>query len=370
MYYVSFMYVGALLYHFVSFYSTAFDFKDTSISIQSSATLDIKSAIEVSKSHSSTNLTRVFKVGPVCIQDPIELSHNISQNLMIPPFTSLLQKFSAVSDLLQTLLSSEAIGSINIDSNVDFLQLFKNTKPSIKKTHFYAVDLNFEQASVINKLMPGQLLFENRTVKSVITILESELAFECMCLSENGETRSTGSGNAVIDNATNLTDTVMVPGSECKSEIERRGVKRSLCDPELVMAAAKRPRMQDSISSVDSSVSEGEAQISLQFQCKSTSNTWTNRRKMRRKTAGTESSTIPVDYFHEPIEFIVTVLTNVPGDVEIAARVLLVPTQSCDVKDFQVFFGFFKKHLLHYTTQAQSVDDDTAMDDDKVLPST
>ena len=46
---------------------------------------------------------------------------------------------------------------------------------------------------------------------------------------------------------------------------------------------------------------------------------------MRRKAAGTESSTIPVDYSHEPIGFIVTVLTNVPGDVEIAARVLLVP---------------------------------------------
>ena len=285
---------------------------------------------------------------------------------MIPPFTSLLQKFSAVSDLLETLLSSEAVGSTSIDSNVDFLQLFKNTKPSIKKTHFYAVDLNFEQASAINKLVPGQPLFENQTVKSVITILESELAFECTCLSEDGETRSTGSDD---DKATNLTDTVIVPNSENKSESERRGVKRSLCDPELVMAAAKRPRMQDSISSVDSNVSEGEVQISLQFQCKSTSNTWTNRRKMRRKAAGTESSTIPVDYSHEPIEFIVTVLTNVPGDVEIAARVLLVPAQSCDIKDFQVFFAFFKKHLLHYTTQAQSVDEDTAMDDDKV-PST
>ena len=130
MYCVSFS-VGALLNHFVSFHSTTFDFKDTSISIQSSTTLDIKSAIEVSKSHSSTNLTRVFKVGPVCIQDPIKLSHydNVSQNLMIPPFTSLLQKFSAFSDLLETLLSSEEVGSTSVDSNVDFLQLFKNTKP-------------------------------------------------------------------------------------------------------------------------------------------------------------------------------------------------------------------------------------------------
>ena len=360
-----FFYSGALLNHFVTFYSTTFDFKDTSVSIQSSAILDIKSAIEVSKSHSSTNLTRVFKVGPVCIQDPIELSHNVSQNLMIPPFTNLLQKFSAVSDLMQTLLSSEAVGGKSIDSNVDFLQLFKTTKPSIRKTHFYAVDLNFDQACVINKLMPGQLLFENQTVKSVITILESELAFECTCLSDEEMQSHTG---AVIDKATNLTNTIMVPTSEPKPEIQRRGVKRSLCDPELVMAAAKRPRMQDSISSVDSSISEdGEAQISLQYQCKSTSNTWTNRRKMRRKAAVMQNR--PVDYSHEPIEFTVTVLTNVPGDVEIAARALLVPTQSCDIKDFQIFFAFFKKHLLHYTTQAKSVDEDTAMDDDKV-PST
>ena len=166
---------------------------------------------------------------------------------------------------------------------------------------------------------------------------------------------------AVIDKVTNLTNTIMVPTSEPKPEIQRRGVKRSLCDPELVMAAAKRPRMQDSISSVDSSISEdGEAQISLQYQCKSTNNTWTNRRKMRRNAAGMENR--PVDYSHEPIEFTVTVLTNFP-DVEIAARVLLVPTQSCDIKDFQIFFAFFKKHLLHYTTQAQSVDEDTAMDD-------
>ena len=370
MYILCSFHVGALLNHFVSFYSTTFDFKDTSVSIQSSATLDIKSAIEVSKSHSSTNLTRVFKVGPVCIQDPIELSHNVSQNLMIPPFTNLLQKFSAVSDLLQTLLS-EAVGSKSIDSNVDFLQMFKNTKPSIKKTHFYAIDLNFEQASVINKFIPGQLLFENQTMKSVITILEKELAFECTCLSEIEETESIGSDDAVIDKATNLTDTIMAPASKPKPEIQRRGVKRSLCDPELVMAAAKRRRMQDSISSVDSSISEGEAQISLQYQCKSTSNTWTNRRKMRRKAGGMESSTIPVDYSHEPTEFIVTVLTNVPGDAEIAARVLLVPTQSCGIKDFQIFFAFLKKHLLHYTTQgkAQSVDEDTAMDDYKV-PST
>ena len=93
-------------------------------------------------------------------------------------------------------------------------------------------------------------------MKSVITILESELAFECTCLSEDGETQSTGSDN---DKATNLTETVMVPTSESESESERRGVKRSLCDPELVMAAAKRPWMQDSISSIDSNISEGEA---------------------------------------------------------------------------------------------------------------
>ena len=170
-----FFYSGALLNHFVTFYSTTFDFKDTSVSsvsIQSSAILDIKSAIEVSKSHSSTNLTGVFKVGPVCIQDPIELSHNVSQNLIIPPYTNLLQKFSAVSDLLQTLLSSEAVGGKSIDSNVDFLQLFKITKPSIRKTHFYAVDLNFDQASMINKLMPGQLLFENQTVNQLSQYLK------------------------------------------------------------------------------------------------------------------------------------------------------------------------------------------------------
>ena len=352
-------FVGALLNHFVSFYSTTFDFKNTSISIQSSTMLDIKSAIEASKSYISSGSTRVFKVGPVCVQDPVELSHNVSQNLMIPPFTNLLQKFSAVSDLLQILLSSESINGN--DSNVDFLQLFKTTKLPIKKAHFYAIDLNSEQISVMIKHVPDQFLFENQTVKSVITILENELAFECTCISENEEMQLPSLVGVVIDKAT---DVIMGPASEPKPEFQNRGVKRSLCDPEMVMAAAKRPRIQDSISSVDSSVSEGEAQISLQYQCKSTSNTWTKRRKMRRKGASIEKGTILLDFSHEPIEFTVTVLTNISSDVEIAARVLLVPRQSCNIKNFQFFFAFFKKYLLYYTTQAQLNDKDGSMDDD------
>ena len=282
---------------------------------------------------------------------------------MVPPFTNLLQKFSSVSDLLQILFSSETVGSKSGDSNVDFLQLFRTTKPSIKKTHLYAIDINSEQVSVINKLVPGQLLFENQTVKSVIAILEKELAFECTCISEDEEMQSVTSNDAVIDKAT---DAIIAPPTEPKPDIQRRGVKRSLYDPELVMAAAKRPRMQDSISSVDSNVSEGELQISLQYQCKSLSNTWTNRRKMRRKATGMENSIIPVDYSHEPIEFTVTVLTNIFSDDEIAARVLLVPTQSCDIKNFQVFFAFFKKHLLHYSTETLLIDENTVMDDDEV----
>ena len=78
-----------------------------------------------------------------------------------------------------------------------------------------------------------------------------------------------------------------------------------------------------------------------------------------------EISTVPVDYAHEPIEFTVTVLTNIPSDVETAARVLLVPAQSYDIKNFQNFFAFFKKHLLHYSGEPQSVED-IAMDDGKI----
>ena len=319
----------------------------------------------MSKSHDCSNPTRVYKVGPICIQDPIELiiSHNVSQNLMVPPFTNLLQKFSSVLDLLQTLLSSKTTaGDQSTDSNVEFVQLFKTMKPPIKKVHFYTVDVNSKQASVINQLVPGEFSFENHTAKSVITILEKELAFECTCISEDGEMQSLNLDDT-IDKATGLTDTAMPSITESKPEAPRRGVKRSLCDPELVMAAAKRPRMQDSISSVDSNLSDVETQVSLQYQCKSTSNTWTNRRKMRRKVIGMENSTTPVDYSHEPIEFTITVLTNIPSDDEIAARILMVPTQSCDVKEFQVFFAFFKKHLLHYSIEAQSVDEDNVMDD-------
>lgn len=320
----------------------------------------------MSKSCNYSNPTRVFKVGPICIQDPIELSHNVSQNLMLPPFTNLLQKFSSISDLLQTLSSSETIGDKS--TNVDFIQLFKTTKPPVKKAHFYTIDINSEQASVMSQLVSGQFSSENHTVKLVVAILENKLAFECTCISEDEEMQSVSSDNAVVDKAMNLTDTTMPPATESKLETQRRGVKRSLCDPELVMAAAKRPRTQDSISSVDSNLSVGETQISLQYQCKSTNNTWTNRRKMRRKAVGMENKAILVDYSHKPIEFTVTVLTNVPSDDEIAARILLVPVQSCDLKDFQVFFAFFKKYLLHYSNEAQSIDEDNAMDDG-VLPS-
>jgi len=288
---------------------------------------------------------------------------------MAPPFTNLLQKFSAALDLLQALLSSETIGSKTIESDVDFLQLFKTTKPSVKKMHFYTVDINSEQATTINQLVPGQLLFENQTVKSIVAILERELAFECTCISEDEEMQSITSGDTIIDKATNITDSIMLSATESKLETQRRGLKRPLCDPELVMAAAKRQRTQDSISSVDSNISESEAQISLQYQCKSTSNTWTNRRKMRRKAANVESGTIQVDYLYEPIEFTVTVLTDVPSDVGIAARILFVPAQSCDTKNFQIFFAFFKKYLLHYSTEARSIDEDTTMDGNVVAPS-
>ena len=132
--------------------------------------------------------------------------------------------------------------------------------------------------------MRDQILFENQTVKSVVTVATwKRVSFGCTCISKDEEIQLASSLDPVINKATNLADTVMPPAVELIPETRRRGVKQSLCDPELVMVAPKGPHMQDSISSIDSNLPEGEAQISLQYQCKSTSNTWTNRRKMCRK---------------------------------------------------------------------------------------
>ena len=340
-----------LLKHIVDFYSSSFDFKSHTVAIHTRETLDIKEAIELSKPHiGDSSLT--FKVGPLCVQDPIELSHNVSQNLMVPPLTNLQQKFSSASHLLHSMLSSE---SNSADIDLDFLQLFRSTKPPSKKVHIYSIDLQPQQVAVINQQTPAQLSLENKTVKSIVAILQNDLAFECTCVSES-EMESL----PTTTNGDNLVNDVMQPSSETQLEVQRTRLKRPLCDEDLVIVAAKRPRLDDSISCDDSNksfLSTYEAHISPQYLCKSTSNTWTNRRKIRRKAHAMECSTIRVDYSYEPVEFTVTVLTDVPSlsDSGMAVRILLVPAQSTNVRDFQTFFAFFKKHLLHYSVE-QGID--------------
>jgi len=321
------------------------------VAIHTRETLDIKEAIELSKPHiGDSSLT--FKVGPLCVQDPIELSHNVSQNLMVPPLTNLQQKFSSASHLLHSMLSSE---SNSADIDLDFLQLFRSTKPPSKKVHIYSIDLQPQQVAVINQQTPAQLSLENKTVKSIVAILQNDLAFECTCVSES-EMESL----PTTTNSDNLVSDVMQPSSETQPEVQRTRLKRPLCDEDLVIVAAKRPRLDDSISCDDSNksfLSTYEAHISPQYLCKSTSNTWTNLRKMRRKAHAMECSNIQVDYSYEPVEFTVTVLTDVPSlsDSGMAVRILLVPAQSTNVRDFQTFFAFFKKHLLHYSVE-QGID--------------
>lgn len=343
------LYAGILLKNIVDFYASNFDCKNYAVAIHKRETLDIKGAIELSKPH-STDSSWTFKVGPLCVQDPIELSHNVSQNLMVPPFTSLQQKFSSALHLLHSIISTEGD---SIDINSHFLQLFISTKPaSAKKFHIYSIDLQHEQVAAINQHIPAQFSLENKTVKSITAILEKELAFECCCISESDvesfPTTAT-SDDTLITDAT-------LPSSEAKTGVQRTRSKRPLCDEDLVIVAAKRPRLDDSISSDDSNksfLSAHEANISSQYLCKSTSNTWTNRRKMRRKVLAMETNAIQVDYSYEPVEFTVTILTDVPSlsDSGMVARVLLVPAQSTNVKCFQTFFAFFKKHLLHYSIE-------------------
>jgi len=189
------------------------------VAIHTREILDIKRAIELSKPHISDS-SRTFKVGPLCVQDPIELSHNISQNLTVPPFTSLQQKFLSASHFLHSILSSE---SSSVDINSDFLQLFKSTKPLSKKVHIYSVDLQPQQVVVVNQQTPAQLSLENKTVKSIVAILQNELAFECTSVSESEveslPTTANGGDNLVAD--------VM---QWTQSEVQHTRLKRPLCD--------------------------------------------------------------------------------------------------------------------------------------------
>ena len=100
-----------LLLHFFQFYSEHFDFSNHVIAIHNPSTkpLTILEATELAKTRMMEQPSKLkeFKVSPVCIQDPFELSHNVTKSYVIASLVLLQNMLKCAMYITHQQLQSE-----------------------------------------------------------------------------------------------------------------------------------------------------------------------------------------------------------------------------------------------------------------------
>lgn len=374
-------FLGTLLEDWFHYYGTTFDYVNEVVTIHRDINERVvKPGIDESISQVSVKPT-TFKPSVLCVQDPLELSHNLTQNVSEDNLEVFIQFCRKAYSLLS--IKSEQTKDICVTKTCAFVELFTIpvnanqrsrkssyvfTIPSVKSTTFsytplhqtakFVTDLLNRQLQMTCEFQPGndeRTPTENEISKHEL-LTESETDDDSMCVDED----------AAVDKDVLLTSR-----------------KRSHEEQHFNDLAAKRIKIDKQ--------SEG---ASLTFLCKAKQITWQNRRRQRRlQTANHEScrrrsaetedadshgdeatqpilqnvpdqlsaSTSCMEVSHDAVgvsvlEFTLTISeqsnkgTSLSGDLQCS----VVLTHSGGLlQHFANFFAFFKKFVVQNITECE-----------------
>ena len=391
--------VAELLLHFFRFYSEEFDFGTHVVAVHylAPARLTKEEVAHAAAGTAAGSTSKAkLKITQLCVQDPFELSHNVTKSL---PKVAFFQDVLCVSrDILQEQLQLESTTT----GSGDLLALFDQTRyqsitsksSKAPKMLRYLMFTPLRVADLLQRvetLRPlgerfAELDLRNEqvrmklaavVVKVLLSILEEELKFVCevqmmqssepsnvehtvgtfaMELSMEGVMPAVVAGGVLEEKMEDGPHTVG-EGGPFIGEEDGGTRKRQPTEPGATLEEPKRARLSpaapqalDLLNSAAAATDEG---VKV-YMCMAFTNTWLHRRRAQRQQHQGEASLTtqpppqsPVLQFslssHEPTASNLKGINMPPGTITVVKLGLGDMQQ---MADFAVFFAFFKKLLF------------------------
>ena len=224
------------------------------------------SSIASSQSGSGSCKRTEFKISPMCVQDPFELVHNLTQNITVSALKHIIELMKTAHRICTNLNGSGENPNNNTNKLLDLLTVCRSTKKR-KSSHCHSFFVEYQDISL--QAFGGSHNVKLTTPREiflfVIDSLEREFGFKCEMKSCNIEKDSDSSqaiqpvkvsqaSQYLEDNSAGCTNNGK--NSDAKEERDQAG------------KSGESDQIEDSFSAI----------------CTAFENTWTHCRRERRKS--------------------------------------------------------------------------------------
>ena len=404
-----------LLLHFLQFYSEQFNFSQHVVAIHHApgSTLTIQqvtgSPDQEGAPPSQPGKSRRFRAGPLCIQDPFELSHNVAKSFSHGSMTHLKKKLAISRDTLHKQLHLEATGGVSqtgarllavldpdpaspeagvaVSPKRSMLTRLLHFTPSRIASLLQRVESLRALGNGLEELDLSNLAIVRKlaaiVLKVLVLTLKQEVNMDCspVCRGKSNTSGHVGDTcqiqHAAVAQQTHesvmLNPTPQLPsggtqtpptGMECDTvdcmELASEAVRKRQCvaagaEAETPKRARLQPEPQTAVLELLLSEAEGAPET---YHCTAYTTTWLHRRQARRETLQRPSAgaaVLPVPCEGPVLEFLLLVSDGGLAAVDRSSSpplntlftVELQATRSLYSKDFAQFFAFFKKMVLY-----------------------
>lgn len=277
-------FVGDLLKEWFCYYGNTFDFGNEVITVHNGNCKRVLKHDIAENIIQTSEKPSIFKITPLCVQDPFELSHNLTQSVPVEILRRFIQSCMDAHSTLSQNPTETSTASSSSTSKEAFLDLFTvptevTTKPQ-KVVYSFAMPL----LSSTSKHKESETTADQlqRTCEFIMDTLTRDLQVSCELQSSEC---TTPIQNAVESSWTEIS------GSEGKhvGEIKHSGLNEEACQ-----FSRKRPREEErptertNVKKVKSS--DQSENTSFLLHCKASTITWQHRRRQRRLRTQSENA--------------------------------------------------------------------------------
>jgi speckle targeted PIP5K1A-regulated poly(A) polymerase len=392
------MTLSQLLYHFFHFYSAVFPYEQQVVAIHISAnsSLTIADACSLAARSAPSSLPaklRSLKSGFFCVQDPIELSHNVTKSMNFSSLKCLKDEMSKAHTLISDMLENEQMEfKVNtVKFNLGIFKLFTacqnndSTSVMIPKTPSKDCAILFFTLDKICKLLAKVPQFTDLSqslytydkaysftlkcvvIQSLVFILENQLSFQCEAVPLGTEPANNDPVDDLSPVFVTNEEMVIINGQLPLMSVEgmndrkrQRSNDENDSDEVDKNNDFKCNKLEDSICPLAHLLELSSSLKLHSYQCSAYCNTWTKIRQAKRLQARTGMTSSSMDSLstHSPVlKFDVSCIE--PDDVtghyrkvwasnkdDYLVLISLKASEESMSEQFMTFFAYFKKLIL------------------------
>lgn len=220
------------------------------------------SSISSSQSGSGNNKQTEFKISPMCVQDPFELVHNLTQNITVSAMKHIIELMKTAHRICTDLNGNGDNSNNNASQLLDLLTVCRSSKKR-KSSHCHTFFVEYQDVNL--RAFGGshnvKLSTSNEVFLFIVDSLEREFGFKCEKKSCNSEKDSDSSHTTQPVKMSQSPHSLEGTPAECCTDngknSERDQARKSEND-----------KIEDSFSAI----------------CTAFQNTWTHSRRERRKS--------------------------------------------------------------------------------------